>query len=117
MKVMVGQRNTIGDGEVHYDCLLLGKLIVLLKNNPMKFHELHSYTESLVVPELLIRVSQPLFSESACSSQMAIKTLEAHEHIYDANFKVRQDKYILSPLGTINKAQDSESDLVFNYKQ
>lgn len=48
---------------------------------------------------------------------MAIKTLEAHAHIYNANFKVRQDNYILSPLGTINKSQDSEFDLLFNDKQ
>lgn len=68
-------------------------------------------------PELLIIASQPLFSKSVCSSLMTIKTLEAHAHICDANFKVRQDKYILSPLETMNKAQDSESDLVFNHKQ
>lgn len=66
---------------------------------------------------MLITVSQSLFSKSVCPSPMAIKTLEAHARIYSENFKVKQDEYFVPLLGTINKAQYAEFDLVFNDKQ
>lgn len=47
---MAGQINAIGDGEVHYEYLLVGELIILLKNKPMKLHGLHRYIESSMVP-------------------------------------------------------------------
>lgn len=50
IKEMAGQINAIGDGEVHYEYLLVGELIILLRNKPMKFHGLHRYIESSMVP-------------------------------------------------------------------
>lgn len=50
IKEMAGQRNAIGDGEVHDDYLLLGELIILLKNKPIQLYGLHRYIESSVVP-------------------------------------------------------------------
>lgn len=99
--------------------LLLGDPIVLLKNSPIKFHKLQGYTESSSGPKDQNRWSQP---HSLCFLKVSLplqwpKTLEAHAHVYNANFNARQDKYILPPLGAINKVQDSEIDLVFNKKQ